>query len=163
MGDEELSAQFSNERTALKQATCGNSKGGGGGAHNNNDEARPQSSEDTDATSLNLQHASMSCRLAARKLVLEQDRDGSKMTNLKFSLSHLSEEIQVAPKGSPIRAAAMEFRDAVIQWKDKPKGLRQGPLLEACDVLRDILRANGVQVNDSISSRRSRILLNALC
>mmetsp|Transcript_10113 Transcript_10113/g.24541 ORF Transcript_10113/g.24541 Transcript_10113/m.24541 type:complete len:1333 (+) Transcript_10113:157-4155(+) len=156
MGDEELVTQFSSERSALKQA-AGGSKGGG-----IDDEVHSTPSI-PDVTPSSLTNASMSCRLAARKLVLEKDKDGSKLASLNIALSHLSKELQKAPRNCPIKAAATEFKDTVVQWKDKRNAIRKAALLEACDVLRDVFRANGFQVQDSISSRRSRISLNALC
>ena len=129
MGDEELVTQFSNERSALKQA-AGGTKGGG-----IDDEAHSTPSP-ADATPPSLKNASMSCRLAARKLVLEKDKDGSKLASLNIALSHLSKELQMAPRDCPIKVAAREFKDTVVQWKDKPNAIRQAPLLEACDVLR---------------------------
>ena len=163
MGDEDLVTQFGNERSALKeqhqqqqQANASSSKGGA------NATTTLVSNAPSNAASLSIRQAAMDCRMAARKLVLEKDNDGSKLAFLNSSLLHLSEEIKLAAPSCPIKPAAMKFRDTVIKWKDKPNIVRQAPLLEACDILRDVLRANGFQVQDSISSRRSRIALEVL-
>jgi tetratricopeptide (TPR) repeat protein len=138
--DEELVAQFGNERSALKQqqhlqqqqqASCG-----GGSNHNDEDGQPLPNNTEAYASSLSLMRASMGCRLATRKLVLEQDRDGSKLASLNFALSHLSKELSSAPTDCSIKVSAREFRDSVAKWKDKSNGIRQAPLLEACDVLR---------------------------
>ena len=137
MGDEDLLAQFGNERSALKQLQQDqhqqNSYGSRGGG---NDSSAPLQSTHANTASLSLQHASMGCRLAARKLVLEQDKDGSKMASLNSSLLQLSEELQLASPSCSMITAAKKFMDIVIKWKDKPNTVRKAPLLEACDVLR---------------------------
>jgi tetratricopeptide (TPR) repeat protein len=130
MGDEEVATQYSNERSTLKQQQ---QQASGGGGH---DDETPLSNIQDDAASLSLRQASMGCRLAARKLVLEKDKDGSKLPNLNFALSLLSKELQSAPPSCPMKEAATEFRDTVVKFKDKPNNMRKAPLLEACDVLR---------------------------
>ncbi len=139
MGDEDLVAQFGNERSALKQQqqqqqqqqqTSLGSKGVG------NEDEIPLAVNRANTTSLSLRHASMDCRLAARKLVLEKDEDGSKLACLNSSLAHLAEEIKSASPSCPIKLAAKKFLDLVTKWKDKPNAMRKAPLLEACDVLR---------------------------
>jgi hypothetical protein len=84
---------------------------------------------------LNLQQASMSCRLAARRLVLEQHTNGSKLENLNFSLVYFSKELDESP-GGPMKEGATKFRDEIMKWKDRPNNERKVPLLGACDMLR---------------------------
>ncbi len=160
MGDEDLVTQIGNERSALKQQQQQQQQQQTSFVIGNDDE-NPLPNNNANAASL--RHASMDCRLAARKLVLEQDKDGSKLACLNSSLSHLEKEIQLAPPSCPMKMDAKKFLDTVTKWKDKPNDMRKAPLLEACDVLRDVLRSNGFQVHDTISSRRSRILINSLC
>ena len=97
----------------------------------------------------------MSCRLAARKLVLELDSNGSKLEHLNFELERLSTEIDRTPD-NPMNDAVKQFRDDILEWKDEPNSRKKGPLLQACDLLRDVLRADGFDV---IDSPRSRVLL----
>lgn len=153
MGNEDMATQFSNERSTFKALFVAGTKKG-------EDEIPPQN--ESDGASTSLQHVAMSCRSATRKFVLERDRNGSKLANFNFALSNLSEELQQSPPGL-INVAATQFRKEILEWKDQPSSLRKEHLLDACDVLRDVFRANGLQVNDSISSRKSRIHLNALC
>jgi len=155
IGDEDLVTLCTNERTSLKQ-----SSGTRRGRQNSiSDEAAPFPNNEVGGSdsvhSRSLQDSAMRCRFAARKLVLERDRDGSKLANLNFALSHLLGELKTMPL-CPMSAPVTAFRNEVLKWKDRPKGERQAPLLEACDVLRDVLRANGLEVNDSTSSRSKR-------
>ena len=123
-GDEEMVSQFSNERSFLKQSML---------AHINKDREEKMNKESN--SSLNLQHAALSCRLAARKLVLEGDKNGMKIKNLNISLDNLSKELAESP-ADPMKVAVTQFKDTVVKWKDQPNAERQAPLLEACDVLR---------------------------
>ena len=122
MGEEEMATEYSNERSSLKQSILTNIKKVG-------------VKEEGMNPFLNLQQASMSCRLAARKLVLEQDTNGSKLENLKFSLVYFSTELDASPDG-PMKEGATKFRDEIMKWKDRPNNERKVPLLEACDMLR---------------------------
>eukprot|EP00536_Pseudo-nitzschia_multiseries_P009807 jgi/Psemu1/325781/estExt_fgenesh1_pg.C_2850001 len=162
IGDEDMATAFSNERSEVKASFATGTKPGDGGYNDGGIARQKQTPFDGCSTSTSLQHAAMSCRLATRKLVLERDTNGSKLANLNRALSLLSDELQLSPSGS-IKEAATRFRSELLEWKDQPNSRRRAPLLEACDVLRNVFRANGLQVNDSISSRRSRIQLHAVC
>ena len=127
MGYEDMATQFSNERSTFKALFVAGTKKGG--------EDEIPSRNEPDGASTSLRQAAMSCRSATRKLVLERDRNGSKLANLNFALSNLSEELQQSPPGL-IKVAATQFRKEISEWKDKPSSLRKEHLLDACDVLR---------------------------
>jgi tetratricopeptide (TPR) repeat protein len=169
MEDDNMANQFANEQSCLKKSFSKSSKHDG--------ETRPEISE-------SLADAAMRCRIAARKVALEKDKTGSKAEDLNFYLSELSREIGLA-RSDPIKDEVLEFRDEVTKWKDVPDLKRRVPLLKACDAMRyvkpslflpksvqvpdetflkrlftlrhrDVLRANGHQISDTISSRRPK-------
>lgn len=151
MGNEDVASDMANDRSKLKKAACTKAS----------QEAAFQTTLDHDAKSaisIALLDSLMGCRLAARKVVLEKDKNGSRREDLTFFLSQLSDEIQKAPSG-PIWKVATEFRDTIVQWKDQSSNEkllkeRRTRILKACDVLRDVLRSIGVQVVDTASLKR---------
>jgi len=143
MGDDKVATQFSNERMALKKSTGQKSR---------------EKPHHLHSDSVTLQQKAMECRLLARKFALEKNDSKIKLTEKLYNhekllarLEELGEEIKTASPG-PMKQAATQFRDSLLLWVDQP-GMRS-PVLTACDRLRDVLRAYGVQVNDSITSRK---------
>ncbi|KAL3905137.1 MAG: hypothetical protein SGILL_009799 [Bacillariaceae sp.] len=145
--DDSLSNQFANEQSSLKKNVA-NSK-------------KQKDAKKMIKTSGYLTDAALQCRLAARKIALEKDKTGSKIEELNFFLAELSREIDLADAGL-MKDQAIEFRKEVTKWKDQPASKRRQPLLKACDALRDVLRANGYQISDTISSRKSLLAMEKI-
>jgi tetratricopeptide (TPR) repeat protein len=141
MGDEDSATNFSTERSNLKKFAANRNK------QEDVEETHSRHSETLIDTCMN-------CRLAARKFALERDKNGSKLQDLNFYLEELCREINNPSSCTSLKSDAVKFRDEIVKWKDQPGTKRRGPMLEACDDMRDVLRANGYQVSDSISSRR---------
>ncbi|KAL7542431.1 hypothetical protein ACHAXR_011824 [Thalassiosira sp. AJA248-18] len=136
MGDDNKSILYSNERQTLKKRE---------GQKSTKERHQLQSG------SVKVQQKVLQCRLLARKFALEQKESGTHKEELLASLEELLEEISVVSSG-PMKQASTKFRDTLLLWVDKPG--RRSPILTACDSLRDVLRAHGVQVNDSIYSKK---------
>ena len=166
MGDEDEANRLSNERAAIKKRS-GKSK---------------EKAAKLYSDSITLQHKSIYCRSLARSFALE--KDGVHIVvreNLLNELDELLEEISMAPPES-MKRAATQFRDTVLLCIDKPITTESRvSILKACDdlrqvkvghfhglfaiftsltslvlfrIFRDVLRAHGLQVNDSIHSRK---------
>lgn len=130
--------KFTNERTAMKKEQAGLKK------------------KETHlvSKSISLQHKVIDCRLLARQFAL--DKNGANIVGkekLLNVLDELKEEIKLAPPESMARAAT-QFHDTLMLWIDEPVSKRRSPILQACDSLRDILKAHGVQVVDSVSRKK---------
>ena len=97
--------------------------------------------------SIVLQRKAMQCRLLARKFALAKTDSQRHRGELQAALEEVSDEIRTAAPG-PLKEAAKHFRATIIRWVDKPG--RKSPILTACDALRDVLRDQGVEVNDSL-------------
>jgi len=136
MGDNASATLFSNERMTMKKNTGHKSK---------------ENRHHLHSDSVTLQQKAMRCRLLARKFAQEKTDSTIYHEELLTSLEELLEEIRIASSG-PMKQSAIQFRDTLLLWVDKPG--RRSPILTACDNLRDVLRAHGVQVNDSISSKK---------
>ena len=137
LGDECEADKYTKERTAMKKEAGLKSKG------------KSQRTE-----SVKLQHKLVDCRSFARQFALEdEDINISRRGALLDILSELKEEISSASPGS-MALAATNFHDSIVLWIDKPLTKRRVQILKACDSLRDILRAHGVQVVDSMIQRK---------
>jgi len=138
MGDDGNATLFSNEILALKKHT----------------EQKCQEKKNyLCAGSVMLQQKAMQCRLLARKFALEKTNTGTYQKELLISLEELGEELKVASLG-PMKQAASHFHEKILLCIGSPG--RGSPILAACDSLRDVLRAHGVQVNDAISSKKKQ-------
>ncbi|KAG7360875.1 tetratricopeptide repeat family protein [Nitzschia inconspicua] len=138
IGNDDLANQFANERSSLKKTVSKSVK------EEEEEHKRREISEPLAA-------AALRCRIAARRVALEQDKSGSKKEDLNFYLKELSQKIDFA-EADPLKDHVIKFRDEVVQWKDRPAAKRRCPMLQACDKMRDVLRANGHQISDTISS-----------
>ncbi|KAL9179929.1 hypothetical protein ACHAXT_007899 [Thalassiosira profunda] len=133
MGDDSLATQFANERTGMAKKKS----------------AQPKEKRNNLQTeSIALQQKAMECRLLARKLALDKADSQRHKGELLTGLEELSGEIRTSAPG-PLKEAAKHFRATVLRWVDQPGG-RRSPILSACDALRDVLRDQGVEVNDSL-------------
>jgi len=106
---------------------------------------------DFQSDSLALQNKVLNCRVLARRFALQKmEGTNAEKQEILDSLADLFEESNKATPG--LREAVAQFRKSVIHWIDKPCKERRLPILQACDDLRNVLRAFGVQVIDSTSS-----------
>lgn len=141
MHDEEKVMLFTNERNELKKK-----------AGEKSTQEEKQHHSHLLCESVALQRKSVQCRLLARRFALEkksQNYNQSCRDDLLTSLDVLADELATSSSGEMSQAAS-SFRNSVMLWIDKPK--RRAPILNACDSLRDVLRAHGVQINDSSHS-----------
>jgi tetratricopeptide (TPR) repeat protein len=133
LGDDSEAERFTQERTAMKKEAGLKTK-----------------DKHLVSDSVMLQHKVIDCRLLARQFALDKSNSNivgkEKLLNV---LSELQEEISLAPSGSMTRAAT-QFHETMMLWIEEPISKRRVPILKACDSLRDILRAHGVQVVDSM-------------
>jgi len=142
INEEDLATNYSSERSSLKKSFV---------RRKNDDEGQKDNQQ-----SGSLIESSLRCRLAARRFALERDKSGSKREDLIYCLQELSHEINASSSSTAMRSEVLKFRDEIVKWKDEPMTKRRQPILKACDLLRDVLRGNGLQVNDTIFSRRSK-------
>eukprot|EP00581_Thalassiosira_minuscula_P002637 CAMPEP_0183743682 /NCGR_PEP_ID=MMETSP0737-20130205/65340_1 /TAXON_ID=385413 /ORGANISM="Thalassiosira miniscula, Strain CCMP1093" /LENGTH=1249 /DNA_ID=CAMNT_0025979307 /DNA_START=695 /DNA_END=4444 /DNA_ORIENTATION=- len=134
MGDDGKATKFANERTGMMKKKSAQPK------------EKPRNLQ---TESFTLQQKAMQCRLLARKLALDKADSQIYQGELMSGLGELLQEIRRAAPG-PMKQAATQFRDTILLWINKPG--RRLPILSACDTLRDVLRAHGVEVNDSMLS-----------
>lgn len=138
MGEDD-EKKYSDERLALKKQAR---KEGQGEHHHLYSE------------SVALQQKAMTCRLLARKFALEKSNSKIHLDELLACLEELREEIVISSLG-PLKNAVEQFRITthhIIQASTTQQGMRL-PILVSCDSLRDVFRAHGIPVNDSISSK----------
>lgn len=137
LGDDSEAERFTQERTAMKKEAGLKTK-----------------EKHLVSESVMLQHKVIDCRLLARQFALDKSNSNivgkEKLVNV---LGELKEEISLAPPESMTRAAT-QFHDTMMLWIDEPISKRRVPILKACDALRDILRAHGVQVVDSMIQKK---------
>ena len=139
LGDESEAERYTKERTAMKKEAGLKTK-----------------EKHLVSESVLLQHKVIDCRLLARQFALDKSDSNiigkEKLLNV---LDELKEEISLAPPESMARAAT-QFYDTMMLWIDEPISKRREPILKACDCLRDILRAHGIQVVDSMIKKKKR-------
>jgi hypothetical protein len=100
--------------------------------------------------SLPLQRELLHCRLVARQFALAATKSVEIKANLEVAVADLGHMIQASPNG-PLHKAAETFRRKASDALLDPS--KSSTLLEACDDLRDVLREQGVRVNDTIQSK----------
>ncbi|GKZ00196.1 hypothetical protein MPSEU_000972600 [Mayamaea pseudoterrestris] len=100
---------------------------------------------------LPLQRELLSCRLAARQFALARNKTGDVQARLEAALSEIAEIMQRFPNDS-LYEAADKFCQAASAALSKPSKM-SAKLLDACDDLRDILREQGLRVNDLIQCK----------
>eukprot|EP00529_Nitzschia_sp_RCC80_P007269 CAMPEP_0113493324 /NCGR_PEP_ID=MMETSP0014_2-20120614/28534_1 /TAXON_ID=2857 /ORGANISM="Nitzschia sp." /LENGTH=1368 /DNA_ID=CAMNT_0000387185 /DNA_START=104 /DNA_END=4210 /DNA_ORIENTATION=- /assembly_acc=CAM_ASM_000159 len=156
-GDEEAASELVVERSNLKKKAAAKSKEEETKLilvdHEGDEGSNPTPS------SSSLLRTLLCCRVSARKLALESDKKGSRREDLNFFLSQLLEEIKQSPSNDAMTKAAIHFRNTIMEWKDKERSKdRTTNILKACDVLRDVLRSRGIQVVDTMCSKRPSTL-----
>mmetsp|Transcript_1396 Transcript_1396/g.2595 ORF Transcript_1396/g.2595 Transcript_1396/m.2595 type:complete len:463 (+) Transcript_1396:3-1391(+) len=144
LGQDDEVNRLVNERTAMKKRSARPTEG----------QAAVMQSD-----SVTLQWKAMECRALARTFALQKQSSGKndiiEREKLTRGLDELLEEITMAPQESMKRAAA-QFRETILSCIDKPMKERRISVLKACDELRDVLRAHGLQVSDSINSKKKK-------
>jgi len=100
---------------------------------------------------LRLQQEVVRCRLLARQFALACPKsEDSNGTQLRVALASVYREIDKSPPCS-MKGAASDFQKVISESLTDPK--KRSSMLEACDVLRDVLREHGLQVVDMVQSK----------
>jgi len=121
--------------------------------------------DDTPDGGTPLQREALRCRTLARQFALSSGKDDLSRERLQMALDGLSRFITRYGRDSYadddlVLRSARTFHATVSGAVDSsnPTSVRGGPaaILQACDDLRDNLRAQGVQVNDAVSRKSKK-------
>ena len=121
MGNDDMATLFANERNDLKQQT--------------GEQSKQTQQKLLHCESVSLQRKVVQSRLLARRFALENKNSSNQSCKGELStiINELSDSLKIASSG-PMKRAAMEFRDTLLPWINKPNN--RAPILAACDHLR---------------------------
>ncbi|GAX23896.1 hypothetical protein FisN_20Hh102 [Fistulifera solaris] len=137
IGDEEAVLQIATERKGLKLKKKGTEK-----------ESKHHGSDKNLEKRTLLQVESLRCRLVVRQFALTSDTERAAFhSDVQTVLAELDIAIRNSESNS-MRSGAEIFHNTVTKALASKQMFPKGVLLQACDDLRDVLRDQGIQVND---------------
>jgi len=145
IGDEEGARKIAMERTSLKTSEKHQEHAETAARTN----GRPPSHD-----AVSLQRELLCCRLLARDFALGRSKgkgDDADSGQLRTALAGVSREIEKCPS-CPMKGTAVYFHRVITESLSGPE--KWSSMLDACDELRDTLREHGLQVNDTVQSKK---------
>lgn len=151
LGDDEKAKKIAGERSDLKHALKNDKP------HNPGCEETPNSplrNASSNHQVILLQQEALRCRLVARQFALSESRNkDAAVRELNRALANLSKEAERSSgNDATLYDAVVQFHESVSQAMEDFENKRP-VIFKACDRLRDVLREQGVQVNDTISRK----------